>query len=207
MSFLFDMPHLYYVAEEGSRSHLRLSLVTVLDNFVDHAAHLENFDEGWRTFMRQYLSSVQHIVGQQAVVRASKGADTASVPTSFLEELEALRKKVEELSDEVSDQCFMALQETSAHTIFASQRVKLRSELNEQIAETNVLRALPSGRSPELPRKVRQLARSAVPSTDSRDPPAVSQLVAQVGQYRGESPRRPLFASANASPLPRTSRD
>lgn len=51
--------------------------------------------------MRQYLSSVQHIVGQQAVVRARPGADTASVPTSFLEELEALRQKVEELSDEV----------------------------------------------------------------------------------------------------------
>jgi len=51
--------------------------------------------------MCQYLSSVQHIVGQQAVVRARPGADTASVPTSFLEELEALRQKVEELSDEV----------------------------------------------------------------------------------------------------------
>ena len=52
--------------------------------------------------MRQYLSSVQHIVGQQAVVRASRISDTASVPTSFIEELEALRAKVEELSDEVS---------------------------------------------------------------------------------------------------------
>lgn len=207
MSFLSDSARLCYVADEGSRSHLRLSLVTALDNFVDHAAHLENFDEGWRTFMRQYLSSVQHIVGQQAVVRASKGADTASVPTSFLEELEALRKKVEELSDEVSDQCFMALQETSAHTISASQRVKLRSELNEQIAETNVLRALPSGRSPESPRKVRQLARSAGPSTDSRDPPTVSQLVAQVGQHRGEPPHRPLSACADPTPPLRTSRD
>lgn len=51
--------------------------------------------------MRQYLSSVQHIVGKQAVIRASRVSDTASVPTSFIEELEALRSKVEELSDEV----------------------------------------------------------------------------------------------------------
>lgn len=51
--------------------------------------------------MRQYLTSVQHIVGQQAIIRSSKVSDTASVPSSFIEELEALRGKVEELSDEV----------------------------------------------------------------------------------------------------------
>ena len=89
----YELQELYSVLKED--------LLTVLDNFVAHAGHLENFDEGWRVFMRQYLSSVQHIVGQQSLIRTSKVADTASVPTSFLEELEALRAKVEELNDEV----------------------------------------------------------------------------------------------------------
>ncbi|BGP28584.1 hypothetical protein JCM10296v2_000320 [Rhodotorula toruloides] len=104
---------------------LRDDLVTILDNFVGHAAHLEDFDRGWRTFMRQYLSSVQHIVGQQSLIRSSRVADTATVPTSFIEELETLRTKVDELSDE---------------------RASLREELERQIAETNTLRALPVGR-------------------------------------------------------------
>lgn len=113
--------------------------------------------------MRRYLSSVQHIVGQQAVVRASKSADTASVPTSFLEELETLRNRVEELSDE---------------------RLKLKSELNEQIAETNVLRALPPDRSPDSPTKVRCFDVGTIAQLIS--PLAVSEFVAQVRQFRGD---------------------
>ena len=81
---------------------LRIDLLTILDKFVEHASRLEDFDDGWRIFMRQYLGSVQHIVGQQAVVRSSKASDTSNVPTSFIEELETLRQKVEELSDEAS---------------------------------------------------------------------------------------------------------
>ncbi|GEM06116.1 hypothetical protein Rt10032_c01g0133 [Rhodotorula toruloides] len=106
---------------------LREDLVTILDNFVGHAAHLEDFDRGWRTFIRQYLSSVQHIVGQQSLIRFSRVADTATVPTSFIEELEALRTKVDELSDE---------------------RVSLREELERQIAEIDTLRSLPVGQDP-----------------------------------------------------------
>ncbi len=52
--------------------------------------------------MRQYLASVEHIVGQQSEIRSPTMPDVASIPTSFLEELEALRSKVEQLSDEVS---------------------------------------------------------------------------------------------------------
>ena len=63
--------------------------------------HLENFDEGWRVFLRQYLASVEHIVGQQSEIRSPTLPDVGSIPTSFFEELEALRSKVEELSDEV----------------------------------------------------------------------------------------------------------
>jgi len=117
-----------FVADHDQCRHLRNDLVTVLDNFVEHASHLEDFDQGWRVFMRQYLSSVQHIVGQQAIIRASRIADTAAVPTSFIEELETLRSKVDELSEE---------------------RTTLRTELNEQIAEVNILRALPVERNIE----------------------------------------------------------
>jgi len=117
-----------FVADHDQCRHLRNDLITVLDNFVEHASHLEDFDQGWRVFMRQYLSSVQHIVGQQAIIRASRIADTAAVPTSFIEELETLRSKVDELSEE---------------------RTTLRTELNEQIAEVNILRALPVERNVE----------------------------------------------------------
>lgn len=82
--------------------HLRNDLVTILDNFVEHAGKLEDFDDGWRIFMSEYLKSVQHIVGQQALIRSSRVADVASVPTSLVEELESLRNRVEELSGEVS---------------------------------------------------------------------------------------------------------
>lgn len=121
------------VTDKCSLSRLRDDLITILDNFVEHAAHLEDFDQGWRVFMKRYLSSVQHIVGQQSLIRSSRVADTASVPTSFIEELETLRSQVDELSEE---------------------RTILRKELDEQIAETNTLRALPVERVSETGERV-----------------------------------------------------
>lgn len=125
-----------HVFERDIDDGFRADLFVVLESFIDHASHLEDFDQGWRTFIVQYLSSVQHLVGQQSVIRSSRVADTNSVPTSFLDELEGLRAKVDELSEE---------------------RTTLRAELNEQIAETNTLRALPVERSPEPGDKVRLL--------------------------------------------------
>lgn len=136
---------------------LRADLVTVLDTFLDHAAGLENFDDGWRVFMRRYLASIRPIVGEHAIVRSAKVSDTASVPTSFLQELEALREQVEELSDEVSHVTARdppSLSSRECQSTHRTQRARLRVELNEQIAETNVLRALPVERSPDWPKKV-----------------------------------------------------
>jgi diaphanous 1 len=82
-------------------SSLRDNLLLILDNFVNHAVQLDDFDTGWKQFMRKYLTSIQHIVGQQAIVVQSSKSDAASVPTSFIEELEGLRAKVEELDEEV----------------------------------------------------------------------------------------------------------
>lgn len=98
---LDDLTCVWLKSVLGPYSRLRSDLVIVLHTFLDHAAHLESFDDGWRKFMQRYLTDVQHIAGQAAVVRATRNADTASVPTSFLEEIQALRSKVEELSDEV----------------------------------------------------------------------------------------------------------
>jgi hypothetical protein len=55
-------------------------------------------DDNWRQFMERFVYSVQHIVGAQ-------GAGTTLWPESRTlvdDELEILRAKVEELSDEVS---------------------------------------------------------------------------------------------------------
>ena len=95
--------------------------------------------------MRQYLSSIVHIVGQQSLIRSSRVSDTASVPTSFLEELEGLRAQVDELSEE---------------------RTALRRELDAQIAETNTLRALPAERQVEPGERVRP-ARASLPPAPS----------------------------------------
>lgn len=73
--------------------------------------------------MREYLASVEHIVGQQAIVSSSKVADTANIPTSFLSEMDNLRHQIESLNDEKS---------------------RLRSELADRTAETNTLKALSS---------------------------------------------------------------
>lgn len=159
------------------RSQLRDDLVTILDNFVGHAAHLEDFDRGWRTFMRQYLSSVQHIVGQQSLIRSSRVADTATVPTSFIEELEALRSKVDELSDE---------------------RANLREELERQIAETNTLRSLPVGRDPAAePVRPFSTCCDRCTLTLARDRCSAQPFVNSQGRRRGECRLTPLNPHAD----------
>jgi hypothetical protein len=52
--------------------------------------------EGWHGFLRRFAASVQHITGQELDI------DQASdrVSSHLVEEVEALRNKVEELSDE-----------------------------------------------------------------------------------------------------------
>jgi diaphanous 1 len=56
-------------------------------------------DDSWHTFMKRFAASVQHITGQELDVKAASDSDSINVVE---EELETLRTKVEELSDEVS---------------------------------------------------------------------------------------------------------
>lgn len=55
-------------------------------------------DDSWHTFIKRIAASVQHITGQELQIKSVSDADSGSV----VEEVEALRSKVEELSDEVS---------------------------------------------------------------------------------------------------------
>ena len=56
-------------------------------------------DDNWHVFMGHFTTSVQHITGQELEVKAAAGNDSTNL---VQEELEALRMKVEELSDEVN---------------------------------------------------------------------------------------------------------
>lgn len=60
--------------------------------------HLFHSDDSWHIFIKRFANSVQHITGQELEVRATSENDSAT----FVElEMEALRTKVNELSDEV----------------------------------------------------------------------------------------------------------
>lgn len=55
-------------------------------------------DDSWHTFMKRFASSVEHITGQELDVHPASRGDSLVVVE---QELEELRAKVEELSDEV----------------------------------------------------------------------------------------------------------
>lgn len=82
-------------------SAFRGQLVSIVTAFLEHLHGLTDLDGTWRSFMRMFLASIQHLVGDYAIVRSADVSDAASVPTSFVRELEALRTQVDTLSDEV----------------------------------------------------------------------------------------------------------
>lgn len=57
----------------------------------------------WSDRLSSFLSQAEPILGRLALVVSSKASETADVPSSFLEDLLALRKQVEQLNEEV---CF-----------------------------------------------------------------------------------------------------
>lgn len=56
-------------------------------------------DDSWHLFMMRFANSVQHITGQELEVKAASDSDSMTVVE---QEMDGLRTKVEELSDEVS---------------------------------------------------------------------------------------------------------
>ena len=55
-------------------------------------------DESWRVFLKRFATSVQHITGQEIEVKSPGESDSRDI---IEQELEALRLRVDELSDEV----------------------------------------------------------------------------------------------------------
>ena len=86
-----------------ARRSFRSDLVSIVTAFLEHLHGLTDLDGTWRAFMRMFLAAIQHLVGDYAIVRSSDVSDAASVPTSFVRELEALRAQVEALSDDVRE--------------------------------------------------------------------------------------------------------
>ena len=114
--------HTSSILDRDIDHQFKTDLLFVVEKYVEQSVHVADFDEGWRSFMRSYLANIQHLVGKQAMIKANRMSDTSTVPSSFIEELEGLRAKVEELSDD---------------------KAKLRTKLNEQTAEVITLRSLP----------------------------------------------------------------
>ncbi|PWZ03137.1 hypothetical protein BCV70DRAFT_12160 [Testicularia cyperi] len=114
--------HTSNILDRDIDHQFKTDLLFVIEKYVEQSVNVVDFDEGWRSFMRSYLANIQHLVGKQALIKANRMSDTSTVPSSFVEELEGLRAKVEELSDE---------------------KATLRTKLNEQTAEVITLRSLP----------------------------------------------------------------
>lgn len=55
-------------------------------------------DDNWQSFLKRFATSVQHITGQQLEIKAASDGVAMSI---FEEEVESLRTKVDELSEEV----------------------------------------------------------------------------------------------------------
>ena len=86
--------------------------------------------------MLDFSSSVEYVTGQTIDLKASSQDHDATIK----EELESLRSKVDELTDEVGPSALSLVHVTDRFSGF--KRSKLRSEVDQQIAEINTLQSL-----------------------------------------------------------------
>jgi hypothetical protein len=83
--------------------HFSTILLTGFDPFILRR------DDGWKAFMQLFLQSVQPIVLEPGSFKSNRtgsadgddGEGRGEIPSAFVEEIEDLRTRVEELSDEV----------------------------------------------------------------------------------------------------------
>ncbi|SNX82525.1 related to Diaphanous protein homolog 1 [Melanopsichium pennsylvanicum] len=136
--------HTSSILDRDIDHQFKTDLLFLVEKYVEQSVHVADFDEGWRSFMRSYLANIQHLVGKQAMIKANRMSDTSTVPSSFIEELEGLRAKVENLSDE---------------------KAKLRTKLNEQTAEVITLRSLPGAAALRKDSSDSDNAQTGTPST------------------------------------------
>ena len=93
-------------------------------------------NDGWKNFLLDFSSSVEYVTGQSIDLKVSSQDRDAVIE----EELEVLRSKVGELTDEVG----LHLLSTVPGTDVTSdvKRNKLRSEVDQQTTEINTLQSL-----------------------------------------------------------------
>lgn len=118
---------------EAGHSSLRTNLLTIFDRFSEHFVNLDDLEDRWPRFLRSFFASIEDVVGKHLVVRSDKSSDTASVPTAFMLELEALRNKVEELSDQVCCS-ILASFEAEVEQTHREAHFKRRSRVDSQKA-------------------------------------------------------------------------
>ena len=112
-------------ADLGSR-HIQDKLFAIIETFIGSMIDIRNLEEGWADCMSRFFASIENLVGKHLMVNSTRSTDTASVPTSFLEELDTLRTQVEELNE---------------------QKQRLEERLDDKTALGNTLRSLPTGKS------------------------------------------------------------
>lgn len=128
------------------KSKIALNLV-----FVGGSIIIIISDESWHIFLKRFAASVQHITGQEVEVKEAR--ENASI-NIMEQELELLRAKVDELTDEVT--CLCLHMNIVLIVLRISQRKELRNELSQQLAEVNTLKTLPLGIPVHNPSNVRK---------------------------------------------------
>jgi len=93
-------------------------------------------NDGWKAFLLDFSSSVEYVTGQSIDLKVSSQDRDGVIE----EELEVLRSKVDELTDEVGSYSLSAVPGTDVTSDI--KRNKLRSEVDQQTAEINTLQSL-----------------------------------------------------------------
>ncbi|KAJ3532310.1 hypothetical protein NM688_g7443 [Phlebia brevispora] len=105
----------------------KVEALFIVNRFLESFMQIDDLEDGWHPFVKQFTESIQHIVHDADKVIASGG------PQSLIEdELDSLRSKIDQLTEE---------------------RSRLRDEIEQQAVELKTLRSLPPsvGPSPAKP--------------------------------------------------------
>lgn len=97
-------------------------------------------DENWCAFLQRFAESVQHVTGQVVDVRLASDTDHSLLQ----EEIDHLRTTVDKLSDEVRLSAATSSCKRLTSAVLCAQRSQLRNELDQQVAELNTLKSVPS---------------------------------------------------------------
>lgn len=75
--------------------------MNLIKMFVEQICADKEQNTSWTERLTAFLAQAEPLLGRLALVASTRASETADVPSSFLENLLALRKQVDQLSDEV----------------------------------------------------------------------------------------------------------